>query len=87
MDIPDLKDLVDCPLSFCHVKVTPGWHSIYVLDVDTGIFLQDVTRVNLKVGIAWRIVKERSLPFEGNYRLLCTPETKTRFAREWEACM
>ena len=95
MDIPDIKDLVACPLDWCEVMVTPGWNHIYVFDVNAGLFLQDVTRVNIKLGIAWRCLKsddqkrqlERSMPFEGNYRLLCTRETKTRFEREWEACM
>ncbi len=84
------EGLVDAPLTFAEVEVTPGCFVLKVIDLDTMTELNDVTKVDTEAGLAWRCIhpelSRRSHPFLGRYKLMCLPEHLKEFEAVWKSC-
>lgn len=89
MDDERIRLLVDAPLKRAEVEVTPGCHVLEVLDLDTRTLLEDVTKVDVEAGVAWRVIEgtRRSHPWNGRYKLMCTPEALVEYKEAWKACL
>jgi hypothetical protein len=85
-DSDDLTLLVDVPLTRAEAGVTPGSQHLRVVDLDTGMILEDVAKVDTEAGLAWRWTHGFNGAHEwaGRYKMMCPPEVLERYKETWQ---
>lgn len=85
-DSEDVTLLVDAPLTRAEAGVTPGSEYLRVVNLDTGLVLEDVAKVDAEAGLAWRWTHgfEGAHEWAGRYKLMCTPEVLKLYKEMWQ---
>ena len=83
----DPKTLVIAPITRCVAGVTPGFHVLEVVDLNTERIVDNVTRADCDNGLVWAklLVTGRSYMIPGRFVLMCSKEDLKVWEEVWKS--